>query len=105
MGSGASANLTGNVFTRNGFGIRGYEVDDESGAFLGLIRGNTLTRNRDAIYLPDGDLPEGPTGWSLGGNRALDNAGWGIYAPRATDLGGNVARRNGNSPQCVGVAC
>ena len=42
---------------------------------------------------------------SIGGNDARNNTGWGIYAPGATDLGGNTAAHNGNQPQCVGVVC
>ena len=61
--------------------------------------GNTLKHNGDGIVAQDGaDV-------SVGDNRALRNSGWGIYAPGATDLGGNVAKGNGREPQCTGVSC
>jgi len=65
-----------------------------------LIEQNTLRRNGDGINLLD------VFGTALlGGNRAVNNTGWGINAPQATDLGGNTASGNGNEPQCVGVVC
>ena len=38
-------------------------------------------------------------------NRAVGNQGVGIDAPDATDLGGNIAYRDGVSGQCTGVIC
>jgi hypothetical protein len=104
FGPGAGTTVRGNVFTGNRRGIESPAFDEEQGTFKVLLQDNALTRNGDAIYLPDAFLPT-PTGFSLKGNRAIRNTGWGIYAPRSTDLGGNVARGNGNQPQCVGVAC
>ena len=46
------------------------------------------------------DLP----GLEVGGNTAKNNGGYGIYAPGAIDLGGNVAFGN-TLGQCVGVVC
>ena len=104
LGPGASANVQGNRFTGNRRGIEGHVLDEEWATFRVLLQDNVLTGNVDAIYVPDAFLAD-PTGYSLQGNRAIRNTGWGIYAPRATDLGGNVARGNGQQPQCVGVAC
>lgn len=104
MGPGASVNVQGNRFTGNRRGVEGHVLDEEWATFRVLLENNTFTRNGDAIYVPDAFLPD-PTGYSLKGNRAIRNTGWGIYAPRATDLGGNVAHDNGQQPQCVGVAC
>jgi hypothetical protein len=104
MGPGASATVQGNRFTGNGRGVEGHVLDEEWATFNVLLENNYFTRNGDAIYVPDAFLAD-PTGYRLKGNRAIKNTGWGIYAPRATDLGGNVARGNGNQPQCVGVAC
>ena len=38
-------------------------------------------------------------------NTAIFNRGYGIYAPGATDGGGNRAFGNGKQPQCTGVVC
>ncbi|MGC5221196.1 right-handed parallel beta-helix repeat-containing protein [Micromonospora sp. DT81.3] len=43
-------------------------------------------------------------GLEVGGNTAKNNGGYGIYAPGAVDLGGNVAFNN-DLGQCVGVVC
>jgi hypothetical protein len=57
----------------------------------------------------DGDgirVGEGQTANLLRGNRADHNTRLGIdAAPGTTDGGGNRAARNGDSRQCVGVAC
>lgn len=58
---------------------------------------DVLPRNGDAI------LSE--TAGTLRGNVAIGNTDYGIYAPRATDLGGNIAFRNDVEPQCTGVVC
>ncbi|GAB2688426.1 right-handed parallel beta-helix repeat-containing protein [Thalassiella azotivora] len=61
---------------------------------------------RDSRFHDNGDgvLVEDP-GAELGGNTAVRNSGWGLYAPGAVDLGGNRAWGNGRTPQCVGVVC
>jgi hypothetical protein len=59
---------------------------------------NILTRNRGTGI--SSQLP----GLIVGGNTARYNAGYGIYAPGAVDLGANKARGN-KLGQCVGVAC
>ncbi|WP_156043853.1 hypothetical protein [Cellulomonas sp. URHE0023] len=93
---GVNATVTGNDFRRNE-----HAVDSRTGgSFLEAtiaLEANSLTHNGDAIYV------DGPS--SLKDNRAIANTGIGIYTPRATDLGGNVAYRNGVSPQCTGVVC
>jgi hypothetical protein len=61
------------------------------------LEGNIVLRNGDATY---SELPG-----TLKGNVAISNTGYGIYAPRATDLGGNIAFRNGPEPQCTGAVC
>jgi len=43
-------------------------------------------------------------GLPVGSNTALYNGGYGIDAPGAVDLGGNVAYGN-KLGQCVGVVC
>ena len=92
-----SGTLTNNTFTRNGVGFTAVNDFEEVTATL---TGNTFSRNRDGIYIGADVL-----GISLKSNTAVKNTRWGIYAPSATDLGGNKASGNGMSPQCVGVAC
>jgi parallel beta helix pectate lyase-like protein len=91
-----TATLRDNVFRGNGVGYT-VTAGDLDG-YNALLERNTFTANGDAVHVT-------APGTSLGENTALRNSGWGIYAPGAIDLGGNVARRNGNNPQCVGVAC
>ena len=90
--------VTRNIFRGNRAAVTDTVVpdpyDDETHPTL---IGNRLSRNGDAINLTiHVDLRD---------NSATRNTGWGIHAPAATDLGGNTARRNGNSPQCTGVSC
>jgi hypothetical protein len=88
--------VRGNVFKANGTAI----TASETGTDLPLtLKRNLLVRNGDAITIDDA------TGISVGANGAFYNSGWGIRVPNATDLGGNHAHHNGNSPQCVGVVC
>ncbi|GEM00383.1 right-handed parallel beta-helix repeat-containing protein [Cellulomonas terrae] len=88
--------ISSNVFRRNGSGVHGQSTATTSL----VVQGNVLHRNGDAIVFDAADANT-----SLGGNTATRNSGWGIYAPGVTDLGGNAASGNGNSPQCVGVSC
>ena len=86
--------LTGNVLRGNDLA---FTASGTSGAVPTLVA-NRFVRNGDAVVV------EQP-GVALGDDVALHNAGWGIYAPDAVDLGGNTARGNGHDPQCVGVSC
>ncbi len=99
LGQGVRSNVHDNVFRGNRRAIALGSQTTELSAVL--LDRNLLVRNTDAIYL---QAPANP-GVELKGNRAFQNTGWGIYAPGAVDLGGNVARGNGNQPQCVGVVC
>lgn len=92
-------NVVGNTFRGNGVGITASAPSGGIWDGPARIVGNTLVRNGDGIVTEDGAAV------SLGDNRALRNSGWGIFAPGATDLGGNVARGNGLEPQCTGVVC
>jgi hypothetical protein len=87
--------ISGNVFRKNGSAVHGDWANDGL-----VVQDNVLRGNGDAIVIDEAE-PD----ISLGGNTAIRNTGWGIYAPGVTDLGGNSARGNGNSPQCVGVVC
>lgn len=88
--------VAANLFFDNGIALTASEIPSDFPLNLGR---NLLVRNGDAISMDDA------TNVAVGANRALHNQGWGIRVPGATDLGGNVARGNGNSPQCVGVVC
>ena len=93
--SSATATLIDNVFTRNGVA---FTAEGDDPFFSAALEGNRFVRNGDGI------LGVGvPT--TLRDNVAVANQRWGINAPGATDLGGNVAHANGTEPQCVGVAC
>jgi parallel beta-helix repeat protein len=87
--------------TRAGILVRGdggEEVSDDN-----VLAANVASRNGRA----GGIVVEGSaTGNKLRANRANANAGHGIVAVRGTiDGGGNRARGNRATPQCVGVAC
>ncbi|MFS0701626.1 NosD domain-containing protein [Cellulomonas sp. 179-A 4D5 NHS] len=87
--------LRRNDFVGNGTAVRA--VDPNEVGAIADLDGDTFRRNGDAIYA---------TAFSRIANvTAVRNTGWGIYAPAAADGGGNVARGNGNEPQCVGVVC
>ena len=88
--------LSRNSFTGNDVGFT--SSGDQQPDFGAALDHNLFVRNGDGIHVEDG-------GNGLQANIAVRNTGWGIYAPGSTDLGGNHAFRNGNSPQCVGVAC
>lgn len=95
---GAPATLDANTFRANGVAIA---QRDEPGGGL-VITNNTLRLNGEGIVTQP---PASPEYVQVGGNDVRRSTGWGIYAPGALDLGGNVARNNGSEPQCVGVVC
>lgn len=91
----AGAVVRNSLFLRN---TQALVVPDEfSGSATYTVETSTFTRNVDAVQIE--------AVASLRGVRATSNSGWGIYAPNAVDLGGNVAYGNGKDPQCVGVSC
>lgn len=92
-----SATMLSNTFTNNGGAVRSLAPTDGAVAPTITLTSNTFTRNGDAVYV----LNPAP----LRANVATWNRGYGIYAPAAVDLGGNVAYGNGRSPQCTGVVC
>jgi hypothetical protein len=68
-------------------------------------RGDLIVDSRNELF-DDGIHIVAPIkAVELGDNRASRNTDYGIEANSAFDLGGNTARRNGNTTQCVGVAC
>lgn len=123
LGSDGTSHIVGNTFTRSGVVLRGNvpmivenntftqnEVgveftrsaplpgDPPPTADGSRAVGNVLTRNTGTGIKTD--LP----GLAVGGNTAKKNGGYGIYAPGAIDLGGNIAFGN-TLGQCVGVVC
>jgi hypothetical protein len=91
----------GNLFVKNRAGVVGAAADGGDADFDVTLIGNTFTRNRDGIFLHGGDDRIGTH--SVGDNTAYKNSRYGIWAPWATDLGGNLAFHNGRP--CVGVVC
>lgn len=89
--------LVGNTFVDNRVAVASDPDQITPSDPFVAMEGNTFRRNGDAVYLLH------PA--SLKDTVAIANTGYGIYAPLATDLGGNVAYRNGIEPQCTGVVC
>lgn len=122
-GSDDTSHIVGNTFTRSGVVLRGnVPMIVEDNIFKQNEVGVIFTR---AAPLPGAPLPtaEGSRaagnvltkstgtgiqtdlpGLAVGDNTATKNGGFGIYAPGAVDLGGNVAWGN-RLGQCVGVVC
>lgn len=123
IGSDGTSHISGNTFTRSGVALRGnVPMIVENNTFkqgeVGVVFtrsaplpgdppptadgsravGNVLTKNTGTGIQTD--LP----GLAVGGNTATKNGGYGIYAPGAVDLGGNIAFGN-TLGQCVGVVC
>lgn len=94
------AQLSKNVFTGNGTGVKGTPSADGEGWSADLVE-NLFVANVDGVHLTLSlDRDETAT---LRGNVALRNTRHGFYAPGATDGGGNKAAGNGRP--CVGVVC
>jgi len=89
--------LTGNKFYKNRTAFKAVPPSPDAADVTFTLDGNTFDRNLDALYVTFGS--------TLKNNHAINNTRFGIYAPKATDLGGNTAYGNGSKPQCVGVAC
>lgn len=83
------ASIIGNQFIGNGYKAAGWL--DENGRPL-----------NDGLHIYN---PADSGKVEVANNRALRNAGNGIEAAVVVDGGGNTAAGNGESPQCVGVAC
>jgi parallel beta-helix repeat protein len=89
---GSSLEITNSTFARNTTGVL---VDDPAGSSL---TGNVVRDNTEQGIYTTGN------GLALRNNTAVRNGGYGIHAPAANDLGGNVARNNGLG-NCVGLTC
>ena len=89
-----STHLNGNVFTGNETAL----TAQDSGLKESIaMQANVFTGNGNAVYLLVKSRIQSTV--------AVNNSGYGIYAPGATDLGGNIAFGNGRQPQCTGVVC
>lgn len=123
LASEGTSYIAGNKFTRSGVALRGNvpmivedntfkqgetaveftrtpSLDPEIPATAERSRaiGNVVTQNSGTGILTE------LSGLEVGDNTVTKNGGYGIYAPGAVDLGGNVASRNALG-QCVGVVC
>lgn len=94
--AGVSTYLARNTFVGNKTALRSVPQYDFIVDTITMEK-NHFTLNTDAVYIT------GPA--SIRGTVAIKNSGYGIYAPNATDLGGNIAHLNGITPQCTGVVC
>ena len=73
-------------------------------AFAAAVRAALGDLPADEVEeLTDG-LEADLAGVEVGNNTAKKNGGYGIYAPGAVDLGGNIASGNALG-DCVGVSC
>jgi hypothetical protein len=95
---GGSGDVYDNTFRGNRLALSADPGPDEVWIPSLVVTGNTFRGNVDAV------VTQGPR-TELGSNTVHQNSGRGIYAPGATDLGGNRAWGNGVSPQCTGVVC
>jgi hypothetical protein len=94
---GVNAVLTDNAFTRNTTALRSVTAGTPFEVVRMEMTDNRFERNVDAVHL---DAPV-----AMATTVAVRNSRYGIWAPNATDLGGNVAWGNGVEPQCTGVVC
>jgi hypothetical protein len=85
-----------NSFIANDVGLTSTNYSDSFA--IATIEQNVAFFNGDGFSITG-------VGDQLKANTANRNHRWGINAPNAIDLGGNRASGNGNTPQCVGVAC
>lgn len=119
-----SASIVGNTFSRSGVVLRGNvpmvvenntfrqnelgvefsapgtldPSEPQPDATLSRATGNTFMNNSSS------GIMTGLPGLQVGSNVSRNNGGYGIYAPGAVDLGGNVAFNNALG-DCVGVTC
>ncbi|WNG38639.1 right-handed parallel beta-helix repeat-containing protein [Archangium violaceum] len=95
-----TVDVRGNTWRNNGGGLSLGDLPEYVPPPLtGTVSGNRFLRNQG-----DGLRVLVPSTLTVSSNVALDNTGWGIYAPGVIDGGGNVARGNG-AGDCVGVVC
>jgi hypothetical protein len=98
------AEVTSNTFTRNGSSGLLVSVSDPDVARL-EVTGNTFSRNGFDPGSEEQTAGAYANTGTFTGNTAVGNAGYGIEGRGVVDGGSNHARRNGSSPQCLGVVC
>jgi hypothetical protein len=93
--------IADNVLSRNGaFGIR--VLDSTTRVLRNVARKNGDT----GILLSEGENPASVAFYEITGNASSQNDGAGIVATAGMpDGGGNSAKQNGATPECVNVAC
>jgi parallel beta-helix repeat protein len=101
VGQFSALKATKSAFTDNGVGVTSEPLtgDLESLGYNVHLTGNVFSGNDNGIYLPR----DAESGVRIGQNVAAYSSQYGIFAPGATDLGGNKAVRN--AKPCVGVVC
>ncbi|MET1007591.1 MAG: right-handed parallel beta-helix repeat-containing protein [Propionibacteriaceae bacterium] len=110
-GGAGSVTVTGSTFRGNGVAVTGGGLDIRRSTFrdneAGVVVTDAATSSITGSTLRDNagsGISSAGTGLTVGGNLAVRNGGYGIYAPAANDLGGNRARLNALG-QCVGLVC
>lgn len=95
------ATVSDNVVARNGgYGIRIADSTTKVRRNVARLNGNT------GILLSEGESPSSLPFYEITGNTANANAGTGIVATAGmTDGGGNSAKHNDVTPECVNVVC
>lgn len=100
LGKARAVDIQGNTFRGNGGGLTLSEPAEFLAPTLtGTVSGNRFQRNQGTGF----QVTTAST-LTVSRNTAIDNMGWGIFAPGVIDGGGNVARGNG-AGNCVGVVC
>jgi Right handed beta helix region len=95
------AMVSDNVVARNGgYGIRILDSTTKLRRNVARWNGNT------GILLSENESPSSLPFYEITGNTANENAGAGIAATAGMpDGGGNAAKKNAATPQCVNIAC
>jgi hypothetical protein len=104
--------IADNTFTNNGAtGLYLHIARDLAPTISMPVSGNAFMGNgfwHDPYVAPSGNVLNAGV-WANTGtftdNRAVNNGGYGIEGHGVIDGGGNVAKRNGNPDQCLGVIC
>ena len=95
------ATVSDNLVMRNGgYGIR---IADST---TKILRNFARRNGNTGILASEGENPAAVVFYEITGNTSNDNAGAGIVATAGMiDGGGNSAKHNGVTPECVNVAC
>lgn len=95
-----TVDVQGNTFRGNGSGL----TLSEPAEYLVPTLTGTVSGNRFQCNQGTGLRVTTASTLTVSRNTAVNNTGWGIFAPGVIDGGGNVARGNG-AGNCVGVVC